>query len=96
MELYSAAIDEIYMLRAALAMEARLMESAMGYRTVPKILCDKFKNAVIRARAAATGRVYETYSAYPVAARHQALRLAGARTSLTRHEFEQTIRISSR
>lgn len=94
MHVYSAALDEIYRLRVALAMEARTMESIMTYRTVPKTLVDKFKLAIVRCRAAARGNVAETYAPYPSETKKYALKLAGASPSVTRHEFEESVRAS--
>jgi hypothetical protein len=95
MHMYSSALSEIYRLRVALAMEARIMESATAYRTVPKTLVDKLKLAVTRCREAAKGNAKETYALYPSAVKKHALRLAGASDGLTRHEFERELRAIS-
>lgn len=95
MHAYTAALDEIYRLRVALAMEARIMESAMTYRTVPKTLVDKLKLAVTRCREAARGNSAVVYAPYPVEVKKHALRLAGASPGATRDNFEQYLRAIS-
>lgn len=81
---YSAALDEIYRLRAALAYEARVIEAHLLYKTFPKGRRAMATAQVARMREAAAGNASEVY---PINF-YRTLEEAGLRPTLTRHAWE--------
>lgn len=79
---YTRALDEIYILRAALAYEAELMSKRHSVRGGP---IDSQAN---RMRMAANGHVQRAYMAFSAGWSKKALDSAGADTALTRHQWE--------
>lgn len=89
---YSAALDEIYQLRAALASEARIVEAHLDLKSFPKSRRQFAEEQVNRMRAAARygtrGRRYRVDRHYDA---KDALRGVGAKETLTRDQFEQEV-----
>lgn len=89
---YSAALDEIYALRAALASEARIIEAHLDLKSFPKSRRAFAEQQVSRMQAAAKygtrGRAYSTDRHYD---RKAALRSAGAGECLGRSQFEREV-----
>lgn len=81
----SAAIEEIYLLRAILADEAAIVEAHLSYRTFPKTRRPYAEAQVERMRHAARGGMYEAVRGKFNAKR--ALRTAGADECLTNHQW---------
>lgn len=86
---YSAALDEIYRLRRALAYEAAVAKAHGEYKTFPKSRRDVLDSQIERMRAAARGNVLDAYRDRPHFALDATMREAGAKTTLTRHAWEQ-------
>ncbi len=82
---YSAALDEIYALRAALAVEARTTEVHLEYRSFPKSRRAIAEQQIARMRAAATQPARYAYG--DVSYRYRELKRLGAVT-LTRVQWE--------
>lgn len=85
---YSAALDEIYRLRAALAREAELRRDDLTLKTYPAGRRPIGQRAVERMNAAARGDVD---GAYPGLDAKQALRTAGADEGFTHHDWKQHV-----
>lgn len=79
---YSRALDEIYLLRAALAYEADLMASRNPAPGGP------LDAQITRMRRAARGQADRAYMAFSGGWSKKALDSAGADTTLTRHRWE--------
>ncbi len=58
---YSAALEEIYRLRRALAYEARVIEAHLDYKTFPKSRRAVAEQQVYRMRRAVIGSVQSAY-----------------------------------
>lgn len=89
---YSAALDEVYRLRAALASEARIIEAHVTLKSFPKSRRGFAEDQVQRMRATAR---YGTQGRRHSLDRHfdnkSALRDAGADECLTRDQFEREV-----
>ncbi len=88
---YSAALDEICRLRAALAYEARVVESHLGLATFPKSRRPIAQQQITRMRAAASRRVPEDYAGTDSLRRQELLKAAGGTGTLTRGEWEREV-----
>lgn len=82
---YSAALDEIYALRAALAVEARIIEAHLLLRSFPKSRREVAGKQVTRMRVAAKRGAGRAYADMPQ--RYAELKRLGAKT-LTRTQWE--------
>lgn len=81
----SAAVDEIYFLRALIADEATILESHLGYKTFPKTRRPFAEAQVDRMRRVARGEMYAaTRQGFN---QKRALRDAGADDVLTNHQW---------
>jgi len=85
---YSRALDEIYRLRAALAIEAGITESHLDLVTFPKSRRSYAEDQVARMRAAARGDSEQAYGDFDGWAKQSALEQAGASATLTRGQWE--------
>lgn len=85
---YSAALDEIYRLRCALAYEAQVTEAHLDYVTFPKSRRQVAEEQVGRMRQAARGEVEPTYRQASSLSMKHCLAEAGASPTLTRHQWE--------
>lgn len=90
-ETYSAALDEIYRLRQALAYEALVCAVHGDYKTFPKSRRDVLANQVERMQKAARGLSGHAYGGLMGQSLRLALRDAGASETLTRTQFEAEI-----
>lgn len=86
--LYSAALDEVYALRMALAYEAGVVEAHADYKTFPKTRRPIVENQAERMRASARGEVLAAYASKNPRGLRAALRDAGAPETLTRQHWE--------
>jgi len=87
---YSAALDEIYLLRQALAVEAAAVERVLRrYTSLPKGVRTQLGSVLERLVLAARGQTSMAYRDYDADQRHDALRAVGASTTLTRSEWEE-------
>lgn len=86
---FSAALDEIYALRQALAYEALVVDNHLAYRTFPKSRRDHAEQQVARMQACARGDAKATYDRDTWASRRHALREAGASDTLTSAEWQE-------
>jgi hypothetical protein len=84
---YSAALDEIYRLRRALAFEARVVEAHLGLKSFPKSRRRFAEEQVERMRESARGHAERVYAGRDYWKLDEALRSAGA-GFLTRHQWE--------
>lgn len=89
MEDYSAALDEIYMLRRAMAYEADVLEVHLDYKTFPKTRRKIAEDSVKRMRAAARGWGGHSWAGTSYLSLRSAFKKAGARETLTRHDWEK-------
>lgn len=87
---YSAALDEIYRLRGAIAYEADVVDAHIGYKTFPKTRRMIALRQMERMREAARGWSRVSYMNMGNDLR-QALRRMDAPETLTRAEFERTL-----
>lgn len=85
---HSEALDEIYRLRAAAAVDARVIETLFDYRTLPKAAKQKLTDVVNRLRAAARGDAERAYAGFNSRSRTFALESAGTNGFLNRHSFK--------
>lgn len=85
---YSAALDEIFELRRALAYEAEGLSATLEYKSFPKSRRTVTEAQTERMREAARGGVQHAYGGVYSAALDSALSRAGAPGTLTRHQFE--------
>jgi hypothetical protein len=83
---YSAALDEIYFLRSALAYEARVVDTALGYKTMAQTV--RAKLGAVRERLAQAARGERDQHIQGTASAKFCLRWVGASDTLTRHEWE--------
>lgn len=88
LEDYSKALDEIWHLRRALAMEATIADNLLHYSTLPLTGRRALEQMRERGRGAANGRVQECYRMFSGDMLRQALLDAGAPETLTRHAWE--------
>jgi hypothetical protein len=87
----SAALDEIYRLRRAMAYEAAVSSDSLYYATLPKTIRRATRAQVDRMRAAANGYTASAYKPIGDATLRGALRDAGAPETLTRAAFVEEI-----
>lgn len=83
---YSAALDEIYRLRTALAYEASVVDVHLGYKTFPKSRRFFAEQQVERMREAARGDADSHRHLAPPTLGHA--RRAAGMDGLTRHQWE--------
>lgn len=88
MALYSAALDEVWALRRALAYEASVAEVHGEYKTFPQSRRRFLAEQVERMRRAARGEAERAYASTNSRSIDHALREAGASQTLTRFEWE--------
>lgn len=88
---YSAALDEIYRLRAALAHEAAERETDVAMSTFPRSRLRAAHDSIVRMRAAAQGHSDIAYEKQDWYAPQQWLESVGASHCLTRHSWEQEV-----
>lgn len=87
---YSRALDEIYRLRTALAIEARATQAHLNFKTFPKSQRPYAERQIARMQAAARGDVEQAYDVELTGWQGKAcLREAGAAETLTRWQWEQ-------
>lgn len=86
--MYFEAIDEIWLLRRALAYEAAATAVHLSYKSFPKSRRQVAEKQMDRMRESARGRVQVAYSGvHPVSLR-SAMEAADAPTTFTRHDWE--------
>lgn len=85
----SAALDEVYLLRALLAREARVAEEHGRLKTFPASRRADLERSIADMRAAAGGGAREVFADTPVGMISQMLSDAGVKTGLTRGMFAQ-------
>lgn len=83
----SAAVDEIYALRRALAREAGGLEAHLTYKTFPKSRRSIAEQQVERMRASARGEVRRAYAGTPHYVLDSAMKDAGAKDTLTNQSW---------
>lgn len=86
--LYSAALDEIWNLRRAMAYEALVAQAHGEYKTFPKSRRASLDAQVERMRESARGRVEVAYADRSYRSMDHATREAGAPLALTRSSWE--------
>lgn len=85
----SAAVDEIYVLRAMLADEARIIEAHLSYKTFPKSRREIAERQIARMRAVARGETEGLERVAGSGSRKAALRWAGADECLTNAQWAE-------
>lgn len=90
---YSAALDEVYALRAILAGEALRVEADLSLKSFPKSRRGFAEEAAERLRAAARGDYWPAY--HHLKRPKMYLRECGARETLTRSSWEDDRTVSS-
>lgn len=90
MRYYSAALNEIYQLRAALAHEAKKLRDDLRLNTYPVGARARIMKAIERMRAAARGDSTRTYRAAKVDNK-AALESAGANECFTHHDWKTQV-----
>lgn len=85
---YSAALDEIFRLRTALAFEALVTEAHLGYRTFPKTRRRYAEEQAERMRECARGQALTAFAGRSWQSLRTGLREAGAAETLTREQWE--------
>lgn len=88
MAAYSAALDEVYRLRSALAYEASVSEAHGSYKTFPRSRRRSLDDQVERMRASARGGSEVAYAGTSYLSLRHALREAGASETLPRAQLE--------
>jgi hypothetical protein len=91
MSLLSAALDEIYLLRAAMAVEHGVIGEVLEYRTLPLGVHRLLLQARVRTQACAQGKAQDTYVQWGISGLKTALSAARARQTLTRTQFEAEV-----
>ena len=84
---YNAALDEIYLLRVALAYEAEVLNAHLDYKTFPKSRRVFAERQIARMRAAASGRAQTEYDEVPDRSLEISKRRLGI-TTFTREQWE--------
>jgi hypothetical protein len=87
LKVYSAALDEIYALRRALAYEATVLNVHLDYKTFPKSRRRFAEEQRVRMTAAACGDRSRYSDVSSLSLRH-AMDQVGASQTMTRHEWE--------
>jgi phosphoribosylcarboxyaminoimidazole (NCAIR) mutase len=85
---YSAALDEIYRLRCALAYEAEVVAEYLTFATLPTTVRRDVRDQLDRLRAAACGGAQHGYAMVTSETMKRVLREAGASETLTRGSWE--------
>jgi hypothetical protein len=85
---YSAALDEIYRLRRALAYEAGVTLAHLHLKTFPKSRLPIARKQAERMRRSACGHSLDAYSEVQGRSLSGALEAAGAESGLTRAQWE--------
>lgn len=85
---YSAALEEIYRLRCALAYEALINREYLTYATLPKSIRREIVKRANRMHDAARGRVAEAYAGVDSYLMQELMEEAGASPTLTRAQWE--------
>lgn len=89
---YSAALDEIWMLRRALAYEARVVEAhTLDIIRLGQNRRDHLVRAIDRMRASARGSVMPTYAHVNARVMGRCMEEAGAKDGLTRNAWEAAL-----
>jgi hypothetical protein len=89
MKHYSAALDEIWWLRQALAYEAQVIEAqALDIPRLAKGRREILERRVESMKQAARGEVIQAYADRKSFSLRNAMKLAGAPETLTRHQWE--------
>lgn len=91
MSYYSAALDEVYRLRRALAFEARVVEAHTEYKTFPKTRRRFATEQVERMRMSARGRSELAYAGVNSYSLRAELLDSGGQETLTRSAFEAEV-----
>lgn len=85
---YSAALDEIFRLRRALAYEAGVTEAHLSFSTFPKSRRAAADGQISRMREAARGHTQEAYANVPEWSLASTMQDADASPTLTRWKWE--------
>lgn len=85
---YSRALDEIWRLRLALAVEARTAEGILEYSTLPVRARKTLQTQIERMRQAGRGEAGEAYSTVSSASRQWVMEHTGIPARLTRGQWE--------
>ncbi len=88
---YSAALDEVFRLRRALAYEAGVVEAHLTLKSFPRSRRPIAETQTFRMRLAARGRAAIEYAGMPTWSLESGMRDAGAPNSLTRTEWEHEV-----
>lgn len=88
---YSAALDEVYRLRRALAAEARVTEAHLTLKSFPKSRRRFAESQVDRMRQAARGDAEAAYAGHESWVLDSAAKDAGMPQTLTRSQWEREI-----
>jgi hypothetical protein len=86
---YSAALDEVFRLRRALAYEAAGLRVHLDYATFPKSRHKVAEGQVERMQAAARGEAEAAYAGIPSSSLRHTFLISGAKETLTRSAWEQ-------
>lgn len=85
---YSAALDEIYRLRVALALEAETTAEFLTYSTLPRTVRKLARQQFERMRRAARGEAADAYADVVSQRSQELLEAVGASATLTRGRWE--------
>lgn len=88
---YSAALDEVYRLRRALAREARIIEAHLDLKSFPKSRRVFAEQQVERMRQSACGDAQLAYAGVSYEVMDGCMRMAGAASTLTRDQWEREV-----
>lgn len=88
---YSAALDEIYWLRVALAVEAEAQAGNLNFKTFPKSQRKATEQSIARMQACARGERPERYRSLSLSWLDGLFDALGGRRTLTRHQWEQEV-----
>lgn len=91
LSLLSEALDEIYMLRAAVAVERGTLDEVLLYKSLPLGVRELLMRSSLRERECAQGRARTTYGSWGISGLKRALEAAGAPQTLTRSQFEAEV-----
>jgi hypothetical protein len=86
--MYFDALDEIWLLRRALAYEAAATAAHLSYKSFPKSRREVAENQIERMRESARGRAQPAYSGVHTVSLRSAMEAADAPTTFTRHDWE--------
>lgn len=91
MRYYSAALDEIYRLRIALAVEAETQAANLTFKTFPKSRRVETEQSVARMRRCAIGNSVERHDSFSLSYLDGLFLALGGRRLLTRSTWEQEV-----